>query len=79
MVADGSLRADQLRLVRLAELCVLPRHGVERVGQTAQLVVRSDGHDLVQVARADGRCRFRHGADGDRAYRADHQENRQNT
>ena len=60
----GLLGADQLRLVRLAELAELAGHRVEGPGQLAQLVVGSHGHELVEVARPERRGRFGHGADG---------------
>ena len=60
----GLLRADQLGVMRLAEFAELAGHVVEGTGQLPQFIAGDDGHELVEVARPDGRRRFGHRPDG---------------
>ena len=73
------LGADQLGLVRLAELAKLTGHGIEGRGQLPQFIVGGDRHNLVEVAGPDGHGRFRRRADrvDDHANRVPHEKNGQ--
>ena len=50
--------------MRLAEFAELAGHVVEGTGQLPQFIAGDDGHELVEVARPDGRRRFGHRPDG---------------